>query len=136
MQVGVYTFPINCIEVILCFILLTFSHNQQGCVPGVGIVSASSSSSCSSEVACPLCGKSVYSSVANPYASTIHDMQSSISIHIIRECSEMPCSIGSCRCATFFTFCYRYSLILCTFCSWKGGYSHLPLHIATAHSFM
>ena len=99
MQVGVHPtprFPLHFLTFSrLCNV---FSYFQiQGCIPGVGVLSATSSSKCASDVSCPLCGKSVYASVVDPFAVTVHDMQNSMSLHILRECTAVLCNIGGCR---------------------------------------
>jgi hypothetical protein len=73
------------------------SHFMQGCVPGVGVVAASPSSPCTGEVSCPLCGNQVYSSLANPLTATVSDLKCSMSMHITRECTALPCSVDGCR---------------------------------------
>ena len=76
---------------------LTSSQIIQGCVPGVGVVAASPSSPCTGEVSCPLCGNQVYSSLANPLTATVSDLKCSMSMHITRECTALPCSVDGCR---------------------------------------
>jgi hypothetical protein len=95
---------------------LTLSQIIQGCVPGVGVVAAYPSSPCTGEVSCPLCGNQVYSSLANPLTATVKDLKCSMSIHIIRECTALPCSIDGCR---------YFSAIECSILSLLANISHL-----------